>query len=214
MLPSAWALQACVKESVENPMSQPEPHIDIELKFPVNPDFFIGGVLNPVRFKASRAQDVKLRLYNFSQDTLLAEAVGVDEVWLRIPKASIETKYKLLIHQTVFEVTAITTDGESVSLKQYQQQLSEGKTIAIVETNNIPFAFKINADQSFTALDMTCTHNGCPIELDVLNEFKCGCHGSTFDDEGKVTKGPAVDNLRTFRWQYFPIHQVLVVQNK
>ncbi|MCU0442483.1 MAG: Rieske 2Fe-2S domain-containing protein [Bacteroidia bacterium] len=203
-----------MKDEVAKPLPQQDTQRDIALTFPLMSDFLISGVLNPIRFLAPSAQEVDVKLYNFNQDTLLAQAQGLDEVWLQIPKVNIETKFKLLIQYTVFEVKVITMQGEPISLKQYEKQLGEGKTIAVVNTNNIPFAFKQNANQSFTAFDMTCTHNGCPIELDVSNKFQCGCHGSTFDEEGKVTNGPANEPLRTFAWQYFLNHKVVVVQNR
>jgi Rieske Fe-S protein len=216
IVPSIWALQACVKEEAEKPQhtQQPEPKIDIALQFPTTNDAFIAGVLNPIRFSTTPAQEVEVRLMNLQQDTVLASAKGTNEVWLNIPKSKVHEQYALVLHTTVFQAKCIPPSGEPVSLRQYEKQFAEGKTIAIVETNEIPFALKQNADTTFTALDMTCTHNGCPIQLMKTNKFECECHGSTFDEEGRVTNGPAVDNLRTFTWQQFPIHQVIVVQNK
>jgi thiosulfate dehydrogenase [quinone] large subunit len=43
---------------------------------------------------------------------------------------------------------------------------------------------------TFVAFDATCTHQGCPITYNNLG-FQCPCHGSTFDQNGKVTGGPA-----------------------
>ena len=44
----------------------------------------------------------------------------------------------------------------------------------------------------FYALSVTCTHLGCtPNWLDGEQKFKCPCHGSVFDIEGKVVAGPA-----------------------
>jgi Rieske Fe-S protein len=221
IIPSAWALQACVKDEAQSPQPsaptpqpQLEPKIDINLEFPSTVDFLIAGALNPIRFSALPAQEVEVQLMNLQQDTVLATSKGTNEAWLKIPVTKVQTKYALIIHKTVFEITCNPPNGEPVSLKQYEKQFAEGKTIAIVETNEIPFALKQNPDKTFTALDMNCTHNGCPIQLMQTNKFECECHGSKFDEEGKVTNGPAVDNLRTFAWQYFPLHQVVVVQNR
>lgn len=39
-----------------------------------------------------------------------------------------------------------------------------------------------------------CTHMGCIVNLN-NNQLLCPCHGSIFDLDGKVVKGPARDNL-------------------
>jgi len=41
-----------------------------------------------------------------------------------------------------------------------------------------------------------CTHLGCRIQSDAAGEaFECPCHGSRFDLDGRVTRGPAKSNL-------------------
>ena len=44
--------------------------------------------------------------------------------------------------------------------------------------------------ETFVAFDATCTHQGCPITYTGPG-FRCPCHGSTFDQNGQVTGGPA-----------------------
>ena len=42
-----------------------------------------------------------------------------------------------------------------------------------------------------------CTHAGCRITKSEGSNIICGCHGSRFESStGKVTKGPALENLR------------------
>jgi len=37
-----------------------------------------------------------------------------------------------------------------------------------------------------------CTHLGCVVPFNVAeNKFMCPCHGSQYDDQGKVVRGPA-----------------------
>lgn len=48
------------------------------------------------------------------------------------------------------------------------------------------------------ALSAVCPHMGCPLALQeqISDEgVACGCHGSTFDLIGRVTRGPAKKNL-------------------
>lgn len=51
------------------------------------------------------------------------------------------------------------------------------------------------------ALSAVCPHMGCTLALpELISEegVKCGCHGSSFDLLGQVTKGPAKKNLVPF----------------
>lgn len=59
-------------------------------------------------------------------------------------------------------------------------------------------AMLIHSPDGFVALSLVCTHLGCTLEANAQG-FACPCHGSAFDDEGKVTHGPASKSLRTLR---------------
>merc|ERR1712139_408537 len=42
------------------------------------------------------------------------------------------------------------------------------------------------------SLNATCTHLGCVVPWNVsANKFICPCHGSQYDENGKVVRGPA-----------------------
>ncbi len=47
---------------------------------------------------------------------------------------------------------------------------------------------------TFVAFSAVCTHQGCPVQFDGSG-FQCPCHGSTFDQNGQVTGGPAPSPL-------------------
>jgi len=51
-------------------------------------------------------------------------------------------------------------------------------------------AVQKNKDGSFETLVLVCTHAGHPLTK-TGNSYYCTLHGSTFDHEGQVTKGPA-----------------------
>jgi Rieske Fe-S protein len=53
---------------------------------------------------------------------------------------------------------------------------------------------KKNADGSFKTLVLMCTHAGQPLTKTGKNYY-CALHGSQFDHEGHVTKGPAEKDL-------------------
>lgn len=42
------------------------------------------------------------------------------------------------------------------------------------------------------AISSICTHFGCTVQWDAqINKFNCPCHGSQFDSQGRVVRGPA-----------------------
>ena len=48
------------------------------------------------------------------------------------------------------------------------------------------------------ALSLVCTHLGCTVQV-TPTELICPCHGSTFDRQGRVLKGPADRPLERYR---------------
>ena len=48
------------------------------------------------------------------------------------------------------------------------------------------------------AYTLACTHLGCTVE-ETDNGFTCPCHGSRFNQDGEVIKGPAQKPLRKLR---------------
>jgi len=55
-----------------------------------------------------------------------------------------------------------------------------------------------NHGGEFSAFSLSCTHLGCLVEEDGEN-FTCPCHGSMFDSNGLVLKGPAENNLQSLQ---------------
>jgi cytochrome b6-f complex iron-sulfur subunit len=59
-------------------------------------------------------------------------------------------------------------------------------------------ALLIRTEAGFTALSLACTHLGCTVEAGA-DGFACPCHGSRFDPQGAVTRGPATKPLPALR---------------
>ena len=59
-------------------------------------------------------------------------------------------------------------------------------------------AVLIRNSGGFTALSLVCTHLGCTVE-DAAEGFVCPCHGSRYDNQGAVKRGPASQPLRALR---------------
>jgi Rieske Fe-S protein len=48
------------------------------------------------------------------------------------------------------------------------------------------------------ALNLVCTHLGCTLNV-TPTMLVCPCHGSNFDRQGRVLKGPADRQLQRYR---------------
>lgn len=60
-----------------------------------------------------------------------------------------------------------------------------------------PIFLKKEADGSFTALSMLCTHRGCVVAPSGA-VLTCPCHGAEFDQSGKVLSPPASRPLDSY----------------
>ena len=58
--------------------------------------------------------------------------------------------------------------------------------------------FVFRTARGFYAVSAVCTHLGCNVNHEENEGFACPCHGSTFDEEGRVTNGPAAWPLPRF----------------
>jgi Rieske Fe-S protein len=55
-----------------------------------------------------------------------------------------------------------------------------------------------------------CTHLGCTVAVDKSGTYSCPCHGSQFNYDGTVKKGPARKSLATLAVQISDAGEVLV----
>jgi Rieske Fe-S protein len=46
-----------------------------------------------------------------------------------------------------------------------------------------------------------CSHLGCRINNSLNDDFICPCHGSKFNSDGEVLKGPAMKNLIKLKYR-------------
>jgi cytochrome b6-f complex iron-sulfur subunit len=63
------------------------------------------------------------------------------------------------------------------------------------------------------AYSLTCTHLGCTVEENGEG-FACPCHGSRYDGDGKILKGPAQKPLRRLRVEMLEDHTLRLDTNK
>jgi Rieske Fe-S protein len=66
------------------------------------------------------------------------------------------------------------------------EQYAAGSETVFAEQNMVLF----RDDEGFYAISTTCTHLGCAVARS-SDGFACPCHGSRFDQRGRVVGGPA-----------------------
>ncbi len=64
-------------------------------------------------------------------------------------------------------------------------------------------------DNRIAAISTVCTHLGCTVNV-VDTGFDCPCHGSTYDEKGDVTGGPAPKALAWYRINKLPNGELVV----
>jgi cytochrome b6-f complex iron-sulfur subunit len=81
---------------------------------------------------------------------------------------------------------------------------------------DIRVAIKRTGPTTFLALSTTCTHEGT--RIDIVNNaasFECPNHGSRFDSDGNVTRGPnatgTVSKLPSYVTTYDPVTDILTI---
>lgn len=79
-----------------------------------------------------------------------------------------------------------------VPLARYPELEREGGIVKVLGAGGAGGAVFVRrrADGSYDGISAVCTHQGC-IVAPSGDGFRCPCHGSTFDAEGRETGGPA-----------------------
>jgi nitrite reductase/ring-hydroxylating ferredoxin subunit len=94
----------------------------------------------------------------------------------------------------------------TVTVADFSGLATIGKMVNI----NAQIAAKRTGAASFAAFSRRCTHEGTQIDL-FQSGFFCSNHGSQFDNNGKVTVGPAGRNLDTLSANYDPATDILTI---
>ena len=70
-----------------------------------------------------------------------------------------------------------------------------------------------NSADGFFAISSVCTHLGCNVKH-IGQGFECPCHGSRFDENGRVVQGPAPQPLAWYAISLSPRAQLIVDQDQ
>jgi len=76
--------------------------------------------------------------------------------------------------------------------------LTEVGGAALVDSIAGLFLLSRASASAFTAVDATCTHEGCTVSGQDGSTYVCPCHGSRYNRNGQVIAGPAKANLRQY----------------
>ncbi len=69
-------------------------------------------------------------------------------------------------------------------------------------------------EKGLYAISSICTHLGCVVHRKEGGGFICPCHGSEFDQDGRVTKGAAPEALHWLELSLAPGGQLMVDSHK
>ena len=97
-----------------------------------------------------------------------------------------------------------------------EKQLTTPKSITFPFDANREFTFHdqfivVNKGKQREVFSSHCTHLGCTIHRAENGKLLCPCHGSTFNLEGKPTKGPAIKPLEKLSYSVNELNQTITV---
>jgi len=74
--------------------------------------------------------------------------------------------------------------------------------------------FVFNRDAGYYAISSICTHLGCNVNHVAGDGFACPCHGSLFDANGQVVRGPAPRPLPWFGMSLSPRGELVIDERR
>jgi cytochrome b6-f complex iron-sulfur subunit len=100
-----------------------------------------------------------------------------------------------------------------LSRRQHPELAEAGGSLRLLPDGwTDPLYVVVLGDGGIAAVSSVCTHRGCTVEPEGAG-FACPCHGSEYDRQGLVMKGPASRNLQRFPVQAAGDELVIDVRN-
>jgi cytochrome b6-f complex iron-sulfur subunit len=98
--------------------------------------------------------------------------------------------------------SATTPPAETVIKLDEKSPLNKVGGSQVVETAGGKVIIARTDETTFSAVSATCTHKGATWKYDEkTKQFACPSHGSRFNSDGSVAKGPAKDPVKSFKPQ-------------
>jgi len=95
-------------------------------------------------------------------------------------------------------VTAKDALGNDVIASEFISTHKPGDRELVQGLKGDPTYIVVTEDKAIASygVNAVCTHLGCVVPWSAAaNKFICPCHGSQYDETGKVTRGPAPESL-------------------
>ena len=107
--------------------------------------------------------------------------------------------------------TVSPVDGAlRLALVHYPELTAESGSLKVVPKGaSDPIYVLALGNRRFAALSPICTHLGCTVEIEE-SRLVCPCHGSNYDREGRVLRGPAEHPLARYPAE-LTVDEVLVI---
>ena len=95
--------------------------------------------------------------------------------------------------------TVTPIDGAlRLALVHYPELAAEGGSLKVIPTGAPdPIYVLALGNRRFAAVSPICTHLGCTVDIE-QSRLVCPCHGSNYDREGRVLRGPAEHPLTRY----------------
>ncbi len=89
------------------------------------------------------------------------------------------------------------TTTVNLSNPKYAALLSPGGAMKVPwKSNELPIIVRCRGTGVYEAYSSSCPHAGCEVTLpDASGIIDCNCHGSEFNADGQLLRGPARSNL-------------------
>jgi Rieske Fe-S protein len=88
--------------------------------------------------------------------------------------------------------------GSSVQVTAAGSALADVGGAVLVQSTGGKFLVARTGASTFSAIEATCTHEGCTVTGTAGDIYVCPCHGSRYNRNGQVVHGPAVASLRQY----------------
>lgn len=106
--------------------------------------------------------------------------------------------FRFLVPTVLYEPPARFTVGDPVDFPPGSVTFLEDRRL-----------FLFNGPDGFFSISSVCTHLGCNVKR-ASPGFECPCHGSRFDENGRVVQGPAPAGLAWYALSLSPRGELIV----
>ncbi len=217
---TAPLLNSCTQDDKkDDPIPTPQPP---EFEFKDSPASFrfLPGFTLKLKWEAKHLQEINID-YKLNSETIWTTVYsGTADVgeypWIVNVPAGL---YELRVLQKGTNKELQKSTIELIVLQGFPLVLSTEPTLsavggtAIVNTNLLGgLAIRRTSQKDYVVLSSGCTHEGCPINPSPFDDgWICYCHGSTFNQSGQVTNGPADEPLPAFQSELFSEEGILLI---